>query len=493
MKLLIADRDENERLGIRWLVTSSSLPFSTVLLASTVEETIAMLESERPDVVILELDMVPRNTFEDLKWRLGDYVQKVIVTTTEATFARAMEGIQLHVEQLLVKPLSPAQLQGLLKKSLIKLEPERSIKDPVQEKDDYFFYHELFVEEASIHKETYTLFLVQPDQTNSLRSLHHSLQAYPFQQPVTILPLSQRMACLYPSLDRSQVVNEARRFLRDWHETSQASIGIAFPAADLQDRGIYHQYQDVKKGIELFFYTGFQHVSEPREQVSWRSIDPFLSPEEQAEWEDMLMLGDQQRMRDWMYQSFLNMTAPYPDPGLLKTRLTSILAHVRRYMKTHHLHLDPSIEEQYQGVFQSILHDRLLYKIVQDMLLFISYVVEEVDGERLDYYDVVESCLTYIKSNFGNPDLSLEEVAASVNRNPSYISSLIKDRKKQSYRKLLLDIRINEAKRLLGASREPIQQIAEQVGFSQSNHFSRKFKEATGVSPKVFRNQKFRS
>ncbi|WP_188653114.1 helix-turn-helix transcriptional regulator [Pontibacillus salipaludis] len=342
-------------------------------------------------------------------------------------------------------------------------------------------------------KEKRTLFLVQPENSSCLTSLHHSIQSYSFRQPITVLPLSDRIVCLYPSLDRTLVIDEARRFLREWQDSSKSSIGISLPAFALKGNSIYHQYQDVKKGIELFFYKGFRHVIALEEPVHWRYLDPFLSPNDQAEWEDMLKNKDQKRIKEWMYGSFLHVTPPYPEPGLLKTRLTSILAQVRRYMKTHHLDEDDLLEERYQGVFDSILHHRLLYTIVQDMLLFMSIVIERVEEKGVDYYDVVERCLVYMNEHFSHPGLSLEEVARAVNRNPSYISTLIKVQKERTYREILLHIRISEAKVLLEYSKEPIQQIAEQVGFSQANHFSRKFKEVIGISPSTYRNLKYRS
>lgn len=494
MKLLIADRDETERLGIRWLVTSSSLPFTSVLLASTFEETLKIIESERPHVVILELDMMKEDSFSEMKWRLAEYVKKVIATTTEATFARAMEGIDLQVEKLLMKPLSPMQLQRTLKKSLLDAESQ-GLKDSSVEnlEDHHFLYHSLFVKDSPDLKEKRTLFLVQPENGSCLTSLHHSIQSYSFRQPITVLPLSDRIVCLYPSLDRTLVIDEARRFLRDWQDSSKCSIGISLPALALEENRIYHQYQDGKKGIELFFYKGFRHVMALEEPVQWRYLDPFLSPNDQAEWEDMLKNKDQKRIKEWMYGSFLQVTPPYPEPGLLKTRLTSILAQVRRYMKTHHLDEDELLEERYQGVFESILHHRLLYKIVQDMLLFMSLVTQAVEEKGDQSYGVLERCLDYMNEHFNNPGLSLEEVARAVNRNPSYISTLIKEQKERTYREILLHIRISEAKVLLESSKEPIQQIAEQVGFSQANHFSRKFKEVTGMSPSIYRNRKYRS
>jgi AraC family transcriptional regulator, arabinose operon regulatory protein len=49
--------------------------------------------------------------------------------------------------------------------------------------------------------------------------------------------------------------------------------------------------------------------------------------------------------------------------------------------------------------------------------------------------------------------------------------------------------RINHARRRLLQSADPIQQIAEQVGYSDPFFFSRDFKRYTGVSPKDYRNQ----
>ncbi|QXJ37213.1 hypothetical protein BV455_00475 [Parageobacillus caldoxylosilyticus] len=53
MKLLIAERDENESAAIRWLVSAYSLPIYRVYTANTVEKTMRILEKETPELLYI--------------------------------------------------------------------------------------------------------------------------------------------------------------------------------------------------------------------------------------------------------------------------------------------------------------------------------------------------------------------------------------------------------------------------------------------------------
>ena len=61
-------------------------------------------------------------------------------------------------------------------------------------------------------------------------------------------------------------------------------------------------------------------------------MDPFLSPLEQRKWVEMLEKRQVAAIRDWMEQDFLTLESPFPDPEMVRVRLTSILAQIRRYM-----------------------------------------------------------------------------------------------------------------------------------------------------------------
>ncbi|WP_413242570.1 AraC family transcriptional regulator [Paenibacillus sp. 1P07SE] len=48
---------------------------------------------------------------------------------------------------------------------------------------------------------------------------------------------------------------------------------------------------------------------------------------------------------------------------------------------------------------------------------------------------------------------------------------------------------MDHAKRLLRATRLPVREVAEQAGFNDAFYFSRLFGQATGMSPRDYRNE----
>lgn len=219
-------------------------------------------------------------------------------------------------------------------------------------------------------------------------------------------------------------------------------------------------------------------------------IDPFLTPSEQREWIDMLNEGDRDKIKQWMYKEFLNKEDPYPEPGLLRTRLTSLLAQVRRFMKSFYLD-EGMLERRYHQVFESILYNPILYRIVQELLLFLYEVLDRANNNQENARtDVIEQAIRYFEENFTNPELRLEDVANQVNRSAAYFSSLLTKKQGSSFRQLLTKTRINEAQRLLIDTKLSIQDVADKTGFINANYFSKIFKEKTGTTPRSFRNRK---
>ena len=99
------------------------------------------------------------------------------------------------------------------------------------------------------------------------------------------------------------------------------------------------------------------------------------------------------------------------------------------------------------------------------------------------------SFVSYIEKNF-NRDLSLEEVAEHFQYSVPYISKTIKNLTGYNFKKYLNKFRIDVAMKLL--TEEPdlkIKDLAERVGFSNSNSFIRVFKATAGMSPNEYREQ----
>ncbi|MFC5471660.1 response regulator [Cohnella suwonensis] len=99
---------------------------------------------------------------------------------------------------------------------------------------------------------------------------------------------------------------------------------------------------------------------------------------------------------------------------------------------------------------------------------------------------IIKRCQEYMRMHF-NEDLSLERVSAKFSFNASYFSNYFKMKTGTRFSDYLLGIRVGKAKEMLLNSSELIEDIAHEVGFSNSAYFIRMFKRETGVSPAAFR------
>lgn len=81
----------------------------------------------------------------------------------------------------------------------------------------------------------------------------------------------------------------------------------------------------------------------------------------------------------------------------------------------------------------------------------------------------------------------VQDYARLQSLNANYLSNVIKSKTGKSISAWIADKTIAEAKSLLRNSSISIKQVAFQLGFSESNHFSNYFKKHTNLTPNAFR------
>lgn len=101
----------------------------------------------------------------------------------------------------------------------------------------------------------------------------------------------------------------------------------------------------------------------------------------------------------------------------------------------------------------------------------------------------VTQAIRYIQSHYAE-GCGLAEVAAHVHLNPSYFSHLFKKETGDSVTGYLQGLRMQKAKLLLGSTEMKIFEVAQAVGFNDSNYFTSMFNKLEGLSPKEYRKQR---
>lgn len=88
-------------------------------------------------------------------------------------------------------------------------------------------------------------------------------------------------------------------------------------------------------------------------------------------------------------------------------------------------------------------------------------------------------------------NITTKEYAYRLSISPEFLTSTCKKRCGKSPKAFILELKITEAKRLLYFSEDSIKEISFKLGFEDNSYFARIFKQKVGISPSLFREQKY--
>lgn len=484
--ILIANRERYETNGMEWLLRSYD-PSLMIDHAETFSELQKKLESFPVEILILEIELISASEQDKLiKW-IKIFKPKIIGLTIESTFEIAMKAIDMGVQQLLLKPLLPEQLQRTVQ-TLVRELKSKGQPEPASKKImNKIELEQLFNDEDTLTNDLVFLGLKTENQS-FLRKLYTYLKEYSFQTKCDFYSLSDVIIGIshdnnFPWFD------ECQRLLRDWQLSEIEPISIIIFLPEGRNITIHERYIETRKMLEVTFFIGFNQVLKYDEKITWRKIDPFLNQNDQKMWIEFLNQSNLTGIKEWLYQEFLHFVLPYPDPGLIRIRLTSVLAQIRRYIMGNTIFLE--LEEDYLNLFNQVLYSTVIYRNVQELILFTAKIFNLKESVGNQKKDLIDKCLDYINTHYWHTNLTVESIGGTLNRNPSYISSLFMQKTGKTFRETLNEIRITKAKKLLTETEMSVKEISSLCGFTHQQYFSRVFKQKTNLTPNEYRGQNF--
>ncbi|MBQ9990040.1 MAG: response regulator [Lachnospiraceae bacterium] len=104
------------------------------------------------------------------------------------------------------------------------------------------------------------------------------------------------------------------------------------------------------------------------------------------------------------------------------------------------------------------------------------------------YSKPIQEIVNYVKLHYGEK-IVMGDIAENIHLSRTYISVLFKKETGENFSEYLQRVRLENADSLLKNTRKSIQEIADEVGFFDSAHFNRAFKEYYKCSPIEYRKQ----
>lgn len=109
---------------------------------------------------------------------------------------------------------------------------------------------------------------------------------------------------------------------------------------------------------------------------------------------------------------------------------------------------------------------------------------------KTGYAPWLTEALHYMKDNYANSSLTVEQIAETAGLSTSRFSVLFRQETNQTVNDYLTELRISQAVFLLENSNYKIYEVAEKVGYKSSQYFSQIFSQKTGYKPLHFRKKK---
>ncbi|MFC5447054.1 response regulator [Paenibacillus aestuarii] len=107
--------------------------------------------------------------------------------------------------------------------------------------------------------------------------------------------------------------------------------------------------------------------------------------------------------------------------------------------------------------------------------------------QEIQLSPLVRRAKLFVQEHYAEPELTLEEVAESLQVSPVYFGRVFKQEVGVSLGQYLAQMRMKRAIQLLVSTELNILEIAERVGYHSQHYFSTSFRKAIGISPLQYR------
>lgn len=502
MRIVIVEDESAIREGLKEMI-SANTSHTVIGTCKNGVEGIVFIQENQPDLVITDIRMSQMGGLEMLtKLKYLGIEPLSIVISGYSEFEYARDALRLGVEEYLLKPVSIDALQELLEKMEQKVAKSsiQMIKKPENYVREYFFGTGEEQKEA-----LQALKKIIPEEKNKiygifagyfgnvkkehLKEIEHPLRSIKHQFPT--------LTCL----DAWEESISFRILILKGSQSEIHEFTMAFDSLVKFDYQMQRQelpwgmdcctqienwkncFENVKKMIVGCLAKGCFKLfcSEDFAKQEYRELSYPIQTERKVL--SVLEKGDYSETKreiDQFLQQILR--EEYRAKEIRRVALKLVTRMMDMAKEINRKAYEKMKEQDYlKEVLLAYTREELQRTLYQVGKL----ICDKNKKQGISNY-TINRTLEYVETHF-KEGISLEKTAEILNITPEYLSTLFKREMGMNFSVFLKEFRIGQAKRLLKSTDLKIYEIAQECGYSNSNYFTKVFKEVTGISPAEYR------
>lgn len=525
--LLLVDDEEEVIQIILKKINWEGLGFSVIGHADNGVKALEMVEEYQPDVVITDIKMPYMDGIELCKNIREEYpATKMVFFTGFDEFEYAKEAVHLEIEEYILKPLNAVELTNVLTGLKIKMDRE------VHDRKSAEILRAHYMESLPFLKANFYTSLVEGKLSEEEISKHLADYGIDFEGPYFGCLLihtssTQVPEDIDPQLLRTSVYKQVKEYLAErWKVKCFSYMENTVAIASLESEEAVSELTDdcdkfcryIKRVLGAVVTIGVGQIHEnimelsdsylgAREAISYRALYGVsrsinikeIAPQEKnvstsandtelAQLFKMVRLGNEIEIGDMTRQYFKHAFSAETSLRNHHIAVMELVSALYRFAVNNDISEDEFARvtpDSYSKLFD--LELGALENWLRSVCLFLHEMI--VNARHTSTRTIVDNAKEYIRNNYWEEGISLDEICRTLGVSNSYFSTVFKRETGRSFVGYLTDYRMEKAARLLMETNEKSYVIGKKVGFADPNYFSYVFKRQFGVSPSKYRTE----
>lgn len=529
LKLLLVDDETIILKGFTETYDWEKMGYQVVGAAESGEAALALIEDEEPDLVITDIRMKKISGLELIeRTKLSHPKIKFVVVSAYRDFEYARQACKGGALSYLVKPIEDEELERIMKEAY-----NSCMKEKEQDKQLENWKKILVDNEDSFLNqmlERYVKDLISVDELNQLaKNLSRDMKVQDYYAAVCAdidivhkvtnqVEFEMKQYALFTRLE-----NELRDLYEVWKYINQDGSYVYLINLGGGSTGIEYDIESLKEIVERIKkdcdyrviaaisnpYAGLGGLKTAYKQVLKLyhiaceagagllqvSKDSNIAVDKQysVDMENEILRALRQNSQEQLKSAFEKIVYSLPSEERIAKTYLHRLAVQTEVMLDDSYEISDGIKMGFSN-FYSMVEKHNLMRLIDILYKLLGMVIEErktsTPALAEEYFsDYINLALKYIHEHLQEEELSITIVADKVFLNPVYFGRFFKNVMGITFKRYVLNERMEKAKRLILQGKESIGEVGSKVGIPNPSYFSQLFKQATGMLPSEYKKE----